>query len=320
MNLRKWMGGWMIVLLASSVLAGTAAPTSREVTLTLDLADGSRLVGQCAPASMTIATDYARIEAPFEQIAQIVLDDAHTSAVVTLRNGNKITGAIQGDVAARGFQIRSLMGPLTVALKHVRRVEMESSGDGHYNARRDFSDRRNPAGAWSYGMKINPRAEFSAFKESRRDEQVIAVWFSPNDGPCLAVNTGKELLHPCNTMDLPPDVIDIHPGADGAYSVVRWTAPRAGEVRITGRFTGLSGYQGAPPTTTDVRVMVNGNESFLKLLNQQGQGNQAAFDVKAEVPAGGVVEFMVGFGNGNYGYDSTGLEADITLTETSPAP
>lgn len=318
MNLREWLGRWMIALISVSAAAEAAVPARPDATLTLELSDGSRLIGQCAPIPLAVAAEYARMEVPLDQISQIVFDDARKMAVVTLRNGTQITGDIQGDIGSRGFQIRSLIGLLTVALEHVRRVEVESGNGGHYNVGKNFSDRQNPAGAWSYGWKMTPQAEFNIFKESRRDEPATAIWFCPCEGPSVAVNMGKETIHPAGTVDLPPGLLDLHPGSGGSCSVVRWTAPRAGNVRITGSFTGLSGYQGAPPTTTDVHVFVNGKESFGKMINLEGQGNNVTFDLQAEVPAGGIVEFMVGFGNGSHGFDGTGLEADIVLSEPKP--
>lgn len=318
MNLTGWVGISAIALFAMAFPANAAAPAPRDATLTLELSDGSRLIGQCAPTTLAVATEYARLEVPLDQVSLIVFDDSRKVASISLRNESQITGKIEGDIGERGFQIRSLVGPLTVAPEHVRRVEVEANSEGHYNGRKNFSDKQNPAGAWSYGWKINPRAEFAIFKESRHDEPAMAAWLCPNEGPSMTVNMGKETIHPANTLDLPPGVLDMHPGSDGSYSVVRWTAPRAGAVRIAGSFTGLSGYQGAPPTTTDVHIFVDGNEAFYKLINLEGQGNKAAFDLQAEVKAGGIVEFMVGFGNGGYGYDSTGLDADITLSEPKP--
>jgi hypothetical protein len=50
----------------------------------------------------------------------------------------------------------------------------------------------------------------------------------------------------------PPDVLNLHPGPSGEKSVVRWTAPTSGTVKIEGRFEGIDSDTSVGGTTTDV--------------------------------------------------------------------
>jgi RHS repeat-associated protein len=116
-----------------------------------------------------------------------------------------------------------------------------------------------------------------------------------------------------STINQPSEMLNLHPGAAGERSVVRWTAQRAGTYQIAGRFQGLD----INGTTTDVAVVHNGATNLFT-GNVTGYGAQQAFAVTVTVQAGQTIDFRVGWGgNGNYGADSTGLTA--TVTETSEA-
>ena len=73
----------------------------------------------------------------------------------------------------------------------------------------------------------------------------------------------------------------LHPGPKGEYSVVRWTAPEAGTVEISTRFTGL-----AERATTDVHVLHNGRALFDGLVNVGAGGNSADQAQKLAVQRG----------------------------------
>ena len=100
----------------------------------------------------------------------------------------------------------------------------------------------------------------------------------------------------------PAGHLAFHPGPKGEYSVVRWTAPAAGAVDVTATFTGL-----AEKATTDVHVLHRGRALFDGLLNLSGAPNEAGFHKTVTVAAGDTIDCVVGWGNGSYGGDTTGL-------------
>jgi alpha-galactosidase len=103
-----------------------------------------------------------------------------------------------------------------------------------------------------------------------------------------------------------PGRLSFHPGPKGEYSVVRWTAPAPGEYRLTAAFIGID-----EKTTTDVHVRHGVQSFFDGFINLQGQGRHTEVVQTIAVKAGDVLDFVVGWGNGSYVSDSTGLEATL---------
>lgn len=107
-------------------------------------------------------------------------------------------------------------------------------------------------------------------------------------------------------MTWQPGRLALHPGPHGEYSVVRWTCASEGEYSITGSFTGI-----AEKATTDVHVISAGKPLFDGFVNVGGHGNEAPFALKTKLAHGDTIDFVVGFGNANYGGDTTALDARI---------
>jgi len=103
-----------------------------------------------------------------------------------------------------------------------------------------------------------------------------------------------------------PKQVALHPGPLGEYSVARWTCPAAGEHSIEATFTGIAGH-----ATTDVHVLHNGRALHDGLINLQGQGNASAFSQTLPLAQGDTLDFVVGFGDGFYGGDTTALAARV---------
>lgn len=100
----------------------------------------------------------------------------------------------------------------------------------------------------------------------------------------------------------------LHPGPNGEYSVARWTCPAAGEHRIEATFTGI-----AQKATTDVHVLHNGRSLHDDLINVDDHGNESPFSRTLPLVQGDTIDFVVGFGNGFYGGDTTALSARVRL-------
>lgn len=103
-----------------------------------------------------------------------------------------------------------------------------------------------------------------------------------------------------------PGRLALHPGPRGEYCVLRWTAPAAGEYAVSARFTGI-----AQQATTDVHVLHQGKSLFDGLVNIEGQGNESASEKSVSAKSGDTVDFAVGWGNGQYGGDTTAIAAVI---------
>lgn len=103
-----------------------------------------------------------------------------------------------------------------------------------------------------------------------------------------------------------PGRLALHPGPNGEQCVLRWTAPMTGEYSISATFTGIAEH-----ATTDVHVLHQTETLFDGLVNLQGHGNESAWEKTVSVKAGDTVDFVVGWGNGQYGGDATAIDAVI---------
>jgi hypothetical protein len=60
--------------------------------LTLDLVDGSRVIGAPSIKSVPVQTPYATMDIALEQIKSIKIEDDHEAAAFELQNGDKLKG------------------------------------------------------------------------------------------------------------------------------------------------------------------------------------------------------------------------------------
>ena len=134
-------------------------------------------------------------------------------------------------------------------------------------------------------------------------------WFKTAQGsvataPLLVYNnTGVSVVS--GGLNIPPATLLLHPGPAGENSVIRFTAPVAGNFLVQGRFYGVDN------TTTDVSILLNSTTTLLSgNITERNLGVPFTF-VKA-LNAGDKLDFSVGFGNGNNSGDSTGMQLIIT--------
>ncbi len=124
--------------------------------------------------------------------------------------------------------------------------------------------------------------------------------------PCVVFNRNDHAID-YNGIHWDAKSIAFHPGPKGEYSVVRFTAPKEGTYKVRGVFQGIDNL-----TTTDVHIFVNGKSVFDSFIQLEGLGKRVEADHTVELRNGEVCDFVVGNGNGNYAYDSTGLQATLT--------
>ena len=181
---------------------------------------------------------------------------------------------------------------------------------GSYDAAKDFVAQAtgtpaNPNSVWSYGQKATQTAALTLYGAANGD-----TW-SAGGFPLIMANITSDVTHPFNTATLKPGQLLLHPGAKGEISVVRFTAPAAGNYNLVANFAGASGFNGTQLTTTDVSVTVNGKLLFTGNINVGGKGNTSTFSDGGQLVKGDTIDVAVGFGNADYGFDSTIVDAVI---------
>lgn len=192
------------------------------------------------------------------------------------------------------------------------------SANAQYSAVNDFSIAGNPNGNWQYGRTSGLGSTFSLLTISDMDgTEQLARWYA-GGLPLVAKNTtgGTVTL---SSFTMPNDVLQMHPGADDAYAVVRFIVPASGQYTINGRFQALDA------TSTDVHVLINGSSQFdgsidgLTANPDPATSNRTSFSLTRMLAAGDTVDFAVG-PRGGFNSDSTGLLANIDGTSAAPEP
>lgn len=138
----------------------------------------------------------------------------------------------------------------------------------------------------------------------------LRIW--PKDRPIepwVALNDTTETIRALG-ITWPPGQLALHPGPQNELSVIRFTAPVAGEGEVTARFVGL-----AERATTDVHVLHNGKPMFDAAINLNGASSEALFHKAVSISAGDTLDCVVGAGNQHYGGDTTGASFAIRIGE-----
>ena len=84
--------------------------------------------------------------------------------------------------------------------------------------------------------------------------------------PCVTFNATKQAIQALG-ITWSPGQLAFHPGRDGEYAVVRWTAPDEGQVDFSAVFASI-----AERATTDVHVLHNGRPLFEAGINVRDGG------------------------------------------------
>ena len=142
-----------------------------------------------------------------------------------------------------------------------------------------------------------------------KDDAVFSnldIWHSEaSREPWATLNPSAQPVETPFSFTWPPRQVALHPGPRGQYSVVRWIAPVADRYDIAATFTGLF------HATTDVHLFHNSRACFTSQLNLGGSPNSASHTSEMTLAKGDTIDFVVGWGNGSYGSDSTALTATI---------
>ena len=197
---------------------------------------------------------------------------------------------------------------LAIAIAFVVLVGSPAFAGPIYDAAVDFS-LTNPNGVWSYGWSQTLGSELNLYSSHDSPDGMDRLYAgSVGIDPNVTHNgTGAPVLSYFSVL-YPAGQLSFHPGGNGQYSDVRWTAPVAGFYTIDTSFSAPLGYG----TTTDVHVLLNGTSIFDGGINVNGAGPSTSFLTTRWVPAGQAIDFAVGIGNGSYGYDTTFLSAQVS--------
>lgn len=121
--------------------------------------------------------------------------------------------------------------------------------------------------------------------------------------PCVTFN-GTARVVKAFGITWQPGQLSFHPGQHGEYAVVRWTAEVAGTIDVSAAFSSI-----AERATTSVHVLHNDTRLFDSVINLDGKGPACNFAGSVTVKKGDTLDFVCGWGNRDYGADTTALKA-----------
>lgn len=162
-----------------------------------------------------------------------------------------------------------------------------------YNARKDFSGEKNPNGVWSYGwikklggnINVYPDYSIEAYAAAHNGVDIYG-WRDNNLYPKVGIPFVSEQDVTTNGWKVGPDQLIMHPGFEGEYSIIRWTAPTDGKCNVKAGFAGVLHNDKA------VFIYHNSEELFKDTLSSQ----EVAPTFKSEfiVKSGDTIDFAVG--------------------------
>ncbi|MCE9558032.1 MAG: PEP-CTERM sorting domain-containing protein [Armatimonadetes bacterium] len=174
------------------------------------------------------------------------------------------------------------------------------------DAAADFSLASNPNGVWTYGWSSTLAGPLTLCGTTATLGPIIQ-WrgdMAADGNPSLFKNTtGSTIVS--GTVTLSAFQLALHPGPNGEYSILRYTAAAAGLYSVS------AGFIGQDATTTDVHVLLNGVSIYDNTVS--GFGNSNAYAGTQSLLAGDTVDVRVGYGsNGSFFYDTTGVDFQVS--------
>ena len=123
--------------------------------------------------------------------------------------------------------------------------------------------------------------------------------------PCVSYNsTPYERRMP--GIRWAPGRLSFHPGPKGEYSVVRFQAPESGRYQVQAKMLGID-----QRATTDVHILARTHSLLDGQIDMAQNRTEVLYQGQITLEKGQNLDFVVGWGNGNYICDSTGLEVEI---------
>ena len=98
--------------------------TNEILTVILELSDGSHVIGTPGVDTVAVQTSYAKMDIPLKQILSIKMDGDHETAIVDLRNGDKLTGVI----SLAPIKLETLFGPASIGVEHIKQLRVTLGG------------------------------------------------------------------------------------------------------------------------------------------------------------------------------------------------
>src|SRR6266567_5516880 len=196
--------------------------------------------------------------------------------------GNEDYAVMRGPALSSPGTWSDVSGDQTNALV-VEKIPPIPPATGPFDVAADFSTNQNPNGVCSYGYSTRLGGPMTLHAE-RGNWAGLDFWRTDISlgVPGVYFNAANHTVtNATGTVVLGPRQLSFHPGPNGEFCVIRFTAPTNGQYQVSGAFTGVD----TNGTTTDVHILVNGIV-INGVVNGFGQGSGPPFDLTASLKAG----------------------------------
>ena len=119
-------GAAICLLSAQAAETNLAARESATLQLSMDLSDGSRVIGTPAIDSVPLETSYAKMNVPLKQILTLQIGEDHETVNLELRNGDKLKGVI----TLAPIKLTTIFGQVSINLALAKNISVYPTGQG----------------------------------------------------------------------------------------------------------------------------------------------------------------------------------------------
>ncbi len=117
-------GAAICLLSAQAAETNLAARESATLQLSMDLSDGSRVIGTPVIESVPVETSYAKMNVPLKQIQALKIGDDHETVTVNLRNGDTLSGVI----SLKPIELKTVFGTVAISIEHIKQLRVTRMG------------------------------------------------------------------------------------------------------------------------------------------------------------------------------------------------
>ena len=186
------------------------------------------------------------------------------------------------------------------------------------DAASSFSKTANPVGPWAYGYTPTRGGAFAFFAGHGTDGTGLDYW-TAGAGLAQVAHNGTGSGKTAGSVYTPPGGLNLTPGSDYNWAVVRWTAPAAGSYEVNAHFIPRT-LASSASGTAEVAILQSGAVLFDRwLATQLGMGTVSVV-ATLTLSAGATVDFAVGTGDDVYNdNDVIGLDATVDAIQPPSA-
>lgn len=96
----------------------------KQLLITVEINDGSRVVGAPSTSLITTQTSFAKLDIPWEELQFIDFRDDKETAILKFRNGDRITGTL----FLKLVELKTIFGEVSIGIRQVKKISVKYAG------------------------------------------------------------------------------------------------------------------------------------------------------------------------------------------------